>query len=239
MTARGRGRSQGPITLPPLKLPEKGCHPFQCHSHQTRSCRSHPRRDADRAGWRGQANALSAVMARHADIEPAWARLSPAAQILCPAAFSSQVPGRKKRAGHEGRRHALKRKLSMSVERQNWNSCNESGQSHWAQLQRGISPSMTHTQRECHPRVRETYNTSCSFVRLFGSTPVSCREWQSLQAGRCERSWSGCLRRFNGGSWRQQRREFVTEENKSEIRWQAAVYIARHTYHFGRLRQAA
>ncbi len=53
--------------------------------------------------WSCWVNALSAVMARHAGIEPAWARLSPAAQILCPAAFSSQVPGRNKRGGRKER----------------------------------------------------------------------------------------------------------------------------------------
>ncbi len=78
---------------------------------------------------------LSVVMARHVDIEPAWARLSPAAQILCPAAFHSQVPGRKKRGGRE--------ELSVSVERQDWNSRNEGSQSSGGN--HGISPSMTHT----------------------------------------------------------------------------------------------
>ncbi len=49
-TIRGRGQSQSPITFPPLKLPEKGCHLINCHSHRTRSCRSQLRRDADRVG---------------------------------------------------------------------------------------------------------------------------------------------------------------------------------------------
>ncbi len=131
MSARGRGQSQSPITLPHLKPPGKGCHPVCCRSHRTRPCRSQPRRDADRVGWRGQANALSAVMARHVGIEPAWARLSPAAKVLCPAAFSSQVPGRKKRGGCEERSRSLKRKLSKSVERQDWSSRNGSSQSRW------------------------------------------------------------------------------------------------------------
>ncbi len=40
---------------------------------------------------------------------------------------------------------SLKRKLSESIERQDWNSRNGSSQSRWAQCQRGISPSMTHS----------------------------------------------------------------------------------------------
>ncbi len=114
-TARGRGQSQSPITLQRLKPPEKGCHPIRCHSHRTRSCRSQPQRDADRVGWRGQVNALSVVMARHVGIKPAWARLSPAARFLCPAVFSSQVPGSKKMAGRKGRSRSLKRKQEVLI----------------------------------------------------------------------------------------------------------------------------
>ncbi len=161
-TARGWGQSQSPITLPRLKTLEKGCCPIRCHSHRTRSCRSQPQRDADRVGWRGQANALSVVMARHAGIEPTWARLSPAARILCPAVFSSQVPGRKKTCGHEGRSHSLKIKLSASAERQDWNFRYESG----------ISPSMIHTQRECHQCAGETC-TSYNDGAAFATTPLN------------------------------------------------------------------
>ncbi len=97
-----------------------------------------------------------------------WAdvSLSPATQILCPTVFSSQVPGRKKMGGCEGRSCSLKRKLSVSAERQDWNSRNESSQSRWAKRQRGISPSMTHTQRECHQHAGETftsYNDGAAF----------------------------------------------------------------------------
>ncbi len=85
-----------------------------------------------------------------------WAPYDRHARILCPAVCSSQVPGRKKTGGHEGRSRSLKRKLSANAERQDWNSRNESSQARWAQHQRGISPSMTHTQRECHQRAGET-----------------------------------------------------------------------------------
>ncbi len=112
--ARGRGQTQSPMTLLHLKPPEKGYPPFRRHSHRTRSWRSQPRRDADRVEWRGRANALSVVMARHAGIEPTWARLSLAARILCPAVFSPQVPVRKKTGGREGRSRSLKKKLSAS-----------------------------------------------------------------------------------------------------------------------------
>ncbi len=226
--AREQDQSQSPITLPRLKPPEKGCHPVHCHSHRTRSCRSQPRRDADRAGWRGQANALSAVTVRHADIESAWVSLSPAAQILCPTAFSSQVLGRKKTLTED------------------WNSRNGSSQSRWAQHQRGISPSMTHTQIECHPCAGETcmsYNDGAAFAttpwkRLFGSTPDGCRGWLCLQAGRCEvliLLLEAFQRRIPSSAKSQRRREFVAEEKKSEIRWQAADYIARRPSHFGGL----
>ncbi len=66
MAARCRGQSKSPITLPCPKPPEKGCHPCRHHSHRTRSCRSQPQRDADHVEWRGPANTLPAVTARHA-----------------------------------------------------------------------------------------------------------------------------------------------------------------------------
>ncbi len=182
MTARGRGQSQSPITLPHLKPPEKGFHPIRCHSHRMRSCRSQPQRDADRVGSRGQANAFSVVMARHSGIVPAWARFSLAVRIICPAVFSSQVPGRKKTGGREGRSRSLKWKLSVSTGRQDWNSRNESSQSRCVQRQRGISPSMTHTQCECHQRAGETctsFNDGAAFATTFGEICSSDRRWMA------------------------------------------------------------
>ncbi len=61
-------------------------------------------------------NALSTVTARPAGIELTWARLSLAARIFCPAVFSSQVPGRKKTGGREGRSRFLKKKPPGSAE---------------------------------------------------------------------------------------------------------------------------
>ncbi len=167
MAARGRGQSQSPITPPHPTLPEKGCHPSRCHSHRTRSCRSQLPRDTDHAEWRWTANTLSAVTARHAGIEPTWARLSLAAQILCPAVFSSQVPGRKKTGWWEGRSRSLKRKSSASAERRDWNSRNESSQPRWAQRQCGISPGMSHTQLDSHQHAGEfctSYNDGAAFA---------------------------------------------------------------------------
>ncbi len=83
------------------------------------------------------------VMARHAGIEPTWARLS------------------------LGRSRSLKRKLTASAERQDWNTRSVSIQPCWAQRQRGISPSVTHTQRECHQRAgdsRKSYNNGTAFA---------------------------------------------------------------------------
>ncbi len=113
-----------------------------------------------------------------------------------PRCFFLTGPWEEKRGWREEWSRSLKRKLSVNIERQDWISHNESSQSSWAQRQRGISPSMTHTQRECHPCAGKTctsYNDSAAFVTtpwnlLFGSTPDGCRGWSCLQAGRCEMS---------------------------------------------------
>ncbi len=97
-------------------------------------------------------------------------------------------------------------------------------------------------------RVQETYMTVrhlqqrceiCSFVRLFVSTPG----W--LQGMTESESWSlrevlirlleAFQRRIPPSAKSQRRREFVAEEKKSEMRWKAAVYIARRPSHFGGL----
>ncbi len=75
-------------------------------------------------------------------------------------------------------------------------------------------------------------------VRLFRLTSDSCRGWPSLQAGCCEvliRLLEAFQRRIPASAKSQRRREFVTEEKKSEMRWQAADYKDRCPSHFGRL----
>ncbi len=94
----------------------------------------------------GQMLSPSAVMVRHVGIEPTWARLS------------------------LGRSRSLKRKLTANAERQDWNTRSASIQPCWAQRQRGISPSVTHTQRECHQRAgdsRKSYNNGTAFATML------------------------------------------------------------------------
>ncbi len=102
---------------------------------------------------------LSAVTARHAGIEPTWAHLSPAAQILCPLFFlidpweKENVRARgaellsEKKANRERREARLKTLAVRAIS--------------------GISPSVTHTQRECHQRAgysRTSYNDGAAFA---------------------------------------------------------------------------
>ncbi len=86
--------------------------------------------------------------------------------------FPHRSLGGIKREGARGAESLYEKKLSASAERQDWNSRNESSQSCWTQHQRGISPSMTHTQRECHPRAGETC-TSYNDSTAFETTPLN------------------------------------------------------------------
>ncbi len=195
------GQSQSAITLPHLKPPEKGCHPVHCHSLRTRSCRSQPWRDTDRVGWRGHANALSVVMARHAGIEPAWTLLSPAAQILCPFPW-----------GREARLKLSQWEQSVPL----------STVSAWdfPKHDTGWPAHLTTTTRHLQER-REI----CSFREALW---INARWLQGMTEST---SWSlleiliRLLRHFNGGSQRQRRREFVAEEKKSEMQWLEQLII--------------
>ncbi len=135
-------------------------------------------------------NALSEVMARHAGIEPAWAHLSPAAQILCPAAFPLGVPGRKK--GHEEslseKKAIWEHRLKLSQWEQSvqlraasmWDFPKHDTYSAWAS-----SACKEDTEFGWHGICNNTMKFAL-LVRLFGSTPDGCRGWQSPQAGYCE-----------------------------------------------------
>ncbi len=59
------------------------------------------RRDADRVEWRGRANALSVVMARHAGIEPTWACHRPH-KSSAPLFFPHRSLGGRKWEGERG-----------------------------------------------------------------------------------------------------------------------------------------
>ncbi len=156
-TVRGWGQSQSLITPSASEAAIKKAVFYSPSLAPNEIMSLTQRRDADHVEWRGRANALSsAVTARHVGINPTWARLSPAAQILCPLFFSSQIPWRKKTGGREGWSRSLKRKLTTSAERQDWNTRSAS-----------ISPSVTHTQHECHQRVgdsRTSYNDGATFA---------------------------------------------------------------------------
>ncbi len=117
-------------------------------------------------GKRTDECSLSVVTARHAGIEPTWARLSRPLKSSAHC-FFSQIPGRKKTGGCEGRSRSLKRKLTASAERQDWNAHSVSNQHRWTQRQRVIYPSVTHTQHECHQRAgdsRMSYNDGAAFA---------------------------------------------------------------------------
>ncbi len=154
---RGRGQSLSPTAPQHLKLPVTCCHrPAHRHFPRTRPDRSRLQRDAGQVGKKGRETPLCVAKARHAESEPAWARSQPGAENLCPAVFSSQVPGRKKMGGREGRGRSLKRKRSASAERRDWCSRSENNQSQRARHLHGISPSRKHTRCDRHRRAGGT-----------------------------------------------------------------------------------
>ncbi len=154
---RGRGQSLSPTAPQHLKLPVTCCHrPAHRHFPRTRPDRSRLQRDAGQVGKKGRETSLCVAKARHAGSEPAWARSQPGAENLCPAVFSSQVPGRKKTGSREGRGRSLKRKRSASAERRDWCSRIENNQSQRTRHLHGISPSRKHTRCDRHRRAGGT-----------------------------------------------------------------------------------
>ncbi len=113
---------------------KKGCHLFCHHAHRTRSCRSQWR-DADHVEWRGRTNALS--LCGDGEARGHWAGVSSLVtgrSNPLPIVFVSQIPGRKETGGREGRSRSLKRKLTASAERQDWNTRSASNQPRWAEI---------------------------------------------------------------------------------------------------------
>ncbi len=99
-TVRGRGQLKSLINPKP---PEKKAFIYFPVSHTQRDHVTH------RGGMLimlseedGQMLSPSAVTARHAGIEPTWAHLSPAAQILWPQFYSHRSLGGRKREGMRG-----------------------------------------------------------------------------------------------------------------------------------------
>ncbi len=169
-TLRGRGQSQSPNTPPRPKPPKKKLSSIwpslatnEIMSFTAEECWSCWVKRTDKFSlflrwWRGQLE-----LACHRPLN------SSARYVF------SQITGRKKTGGREGRSRSLKRKLTASAERQDWNARSASNNPRWAQRQRGISPSMTHTQRECHQRAgdsRTSYNDGAAFATTL--------RWNSL-----------------------------------------------------------
>ncbi len=143
---RGRGQLPSPTAPQHLKMPVTCCHrPAHRHFPRTRPDRLRLQRDAGQVGKKGREKPLCVERARHAG-----------AEILCPAVFSSQVPGRKKTGGREGWGRALKRKQSASAERRDWCSHSENNQSQRARHLHGISPSRKRTRCDRHRRAGGT-----------------------------------------------------------------------------------
>ncbi len=162
--------------------------------------------------------------------------------ILCPAVYSSQVPGKKRTGRREGRSRFLKRKLSGSIERRN-----ESSQSHWAQRQRGISPSMTHTSVTVISDPRLTM-TAWHFQQRHARICSFCEallDGRRMVAGDRQRSASWALQEVQSGCWGVPTNLGISEESARkglrrwwEEVWDAAGYIVRRPVHFGGLWRA-
>ncbi len=198
MTLRGRSQSQSPNTPPRLKPPEKKRLSSISPSLAPNEIMSLPA--AGRwSCWVKRTDECSLSL---------WWRRGTRAFCQCELTchqpqkssarcFFSQIPGRKKTGGRKGRSCSLKSKLTASAKRQGWNAPSANNQPRWSQHQRGISPSMTHTQRECHQRAgdsRTSYNNSMAFA-----TTLCCadRIWKLVLIG--------LLRCFNGRSWHRRR----------------------------------
>ncbi len=178
-TVRARGQSQSPITPSRLKPPEKkGCHLFRCHSHQTRSW-TRSNKIAAKGRW-------SCWVKRTDECSlPLWWRRGTRAlsrhELACHwllkfsiRYFFSQITGRKKTGGHEGRSRSLKRKLTASAERQDWNTLSASIPQMWHTLSvsiisvQGIPVRLTMTARHLQQRCAEIYSSSKAFLYLTG-----------------------------------------------------------------------
>ncbi len=176
MTVRGRGQSQQSTPRPPEKTPPRPKPPEKkavIYFDVTRIKRVHVTNCRGTlimlSEEDGRMLSPSAETARHAGIKPTCACHQPLkSSARC---FFSQIPGRKKTGGREGWSRLLKRKLTASTNRQDWNTRSASIQPRWAQRQRGISPSVTHTQRECHQRAgdsRTSYNDGAAYATMLG-----------------------------------------------------------------------
>ncbi len=159
-----------------------------------------------------------------------------------PTVFSSQVPGRKKR-GVRGAQSLSEKKAiwecrEARLKISQWeHSVPLSAASAWDFPKHDTYSAWVSSACRWDLHILKWRCGICNkavnfslLVSLFGSTPDGCRGWPSLQAGHCEvliRLLEAFQRRIPGSAKSQRRREFVAEEKKSEMRWQAADYIAR------------
>ncbi len=168
--------------------------------------------------------------------------------ILFPTVYSSQVPGKKRTGRREGWSRFLKRKLSGSIERRN-----ESSQSHWAQRQRGISPSMTDTLSVTVISVQGSparlTMTAWHFQQRHARICSFCEallDGRRMVAGDRQRSASWALQEVQSGCWGVPTTNLgISEESARkglrrwwEVVWDAAGYIVRRPVHFGGLWRA-
>ncbi len=225
-TARGRGQSNSPLTPLHPKPPVKGYHPTCRHSRRTKSCHSQPRRDTDRDEWKGRANALSVVMARHAGIEPTGELakhrlLDSSAVLFCPAGPWEEENGRAR-----GRSRSLKRKLSASAERQDWSTRSASIQPSWAW---DFSKHDTHSawvSLACRGflhvlHLQQRCAEICSFSKAFLDLT---RLWQGMTESA---SWA--LQEVQSSRWGTSMADpDVSEESakKGLCRWREEIWVA-------------
>ncbi len=145
-TLRGRGQSQSTNTPLCPKPPEKKAAIYFAVTHTERD---HVAPDG------GMLIMLSEEDGRMLSLSLRW-RQGTRALSRCELAyhrllkssarcFFSQITGRKKTEGREGQSRSLKRKLTMSAERQDWNARSASNQPRWVQRHCGKSRSVTYS----------------------------------------------------------------------------------------------
>ncbi len=184
-----------------------------------------PKRDQITRSHRGMLVRAGEENGRNISVRREWgswvysrakAHSSPGTEILCPAALSSQVPGRKKAGGREGRGCSLKRKRATSAERRD--SYHRSGDipSWWVLFQHGRHPSMKHTRRVCQRRAGEPCKSDKNGT-AFATMPQNVLFYREFS--------------IKASSLEERRSCSSLKEKKSEEPWWMLHYIARCPAH--------
>ncbi len=177
----------------------------------------------------------SALMARHVGIEPTWARLSPAAQILCPLLFFFFFDPWEKEIGRAWGVESLSEKKAIRERREarlKHSQCEHSAPlnaaSEWDFPKRDTHSARVSSVCRGFPHVLQWRRGICNkaalkfalLLRLFQILPDSSRGWPNLKAGRCKSSNPAAValqRQISASAKSQQKRVFVAEEKKSEL----------------------